>query len=220
MINDDDKFDIIERYLGGILDEETTREVEQRMDNDEAFRKEVLLQEGISKFLDNNDPDYREMKEDLDRIAEEREISTSRRTSQPEVSKPNGTMPIIQFISQHRFALAAAVSLILVAVVLFLLNPFQEPTSQLAYVEVLFPEGAMGSEPASVPDSIAIMIISDDDQYNFHYSLGDTLKLYGDFNADSLSILYRPNAQDYFLQRNGKEYLLVSDKMIRTLEVY
>lgn len=97
----------------------------------------------------------------------------------------------------------------------------------MAYLEVQLPQGVRGGLPIAdsltargglpVADSLAVQIIRGEENYPFHYQLGDTLNLYGDFNPEDLQLFYDPNQNLYFLQLQDKTYLLEKPDKITPL---
>lgn len=204
MIDDENRTDLIDRYLEGDLSDEDRREFEERMENNREFRKEVALQQKIAQTV--KEQERAKLKNEIKQLFEE-EIN----------NKESGSAPVIDISSRWRtFAIAAAVAALLVASVIFIVNRTEVVGPQIVYLEVKLLPGSRGSLP--VPDSLALEVITEDPAYSFHYQLGDTLRLYGDFDLDALGIFYEPNDNQYLLQWKGREYELVETEEVLPIE--
>lgn len=99
MITDENKYDVIDAYLLGLLHEDGRREVEQKMADDPAFQTEVILQKVLLAELD------RQETADTDRLidqllAEEAQTGTAPTQTGAEIETET-EVPIIP-IGQNR----------------------------------------------------------------------------------------------------------------------
>lgn len=202
MINDENKTEIIDLYLEGNLSEELQQEVEERMQTDALFRQEVALQKKVIKVI--QDTEREKLKEEISSIFDE--------------GNENKEAPVIPMQNRRlRYAIAASVSLLLVAATLFfILRPSTDVDVQ--YLAVNLPSGTRGELPDGVPEELPVLIYNDNQDYNFHYQLSDTLKLYGPFNVEELSLTYEPNRGNYLLTTSQETYLLVASENIQPLQ--
>lgn len=201
MINEENKTELIEQYLHGELRDKDLNEFKERMQSDPAFRWEVALQQKIAFAVREEQRGH--MKAKISKIFQE-EI------------KEKGVTPVINIRSRRiNLGIAAAFTLLLAAGTVFLLLRKDEPETQLAYLEVRLPKGVRGGLPLA--DSLAVQIIRGEDDYSFHYRLGDTLNLYGDFHPEELQLFYDPNQKQYFLWLKDKNYPLDESSNITPL---
>lgn len=204
MIDDENRTDLIDQYLEGELSGEALREFEERLNEDREFRKEVALQQKIAHTI--KEQERAKLKSEIKQLFNE-EIN----------NKESGGAPVIDIASRRRnFAIAAIVTVVLVASVLFIVNQREVVRPQIVYLEIKLLPGSRGSLP--VPDSLAVDIVSEDPAYSFHYQLGDTLRLYGDFDKHELGIFYEPNDELYLLQWEGQEYELEKTEEVLPIE--
>ena len=212
MINDENRTDLIDQYLDGELSGEALQEFEEQMDSDRDFRKEVALQQKIVHTI--KEKERNELRNTIKQLFEEEIESKNLPTTdtledqdQEDDTKvvdiaPSPT-PLWRYV-----AIAAAIGLLIAAAIVLLSRQPGSSENQFAYLEVSVPPGGRGELPTQIPDSLAVEIISQHPEYSSHYQLGDTLKLYGDFSIDDLTIYYEPNAELYLLLMDDTEYSL------------
>lgn len=203
MINDQNKIEIIDLYLENALPEKLRLEVEERMKNDYYFRNEVELQRKVIAMI--QEEERGEMKKELDILFESDEEESSH------LKKATSMRPLTV-----RYAIAATVSILLLAGGIFYLTRDSAPEVQ--YVAVNLVDGARGTLPGGVPEQLPLIIYPEHAEYNQHYQLGDTLSLYGDFVVEELVLGYEPNQELFILRTQGKVYLLNPNDQINSLQ--
>jgi hypothetical protein len=216
MIDDENRTDLIDQYLDEELSGEALREFEERMDSDSDFRKEVALQQKIVHTI--KEKERNELRNTIKQLFEEEIDSknlphTGKSEDQGEVddtdddgkvvNMPPSTTPLWRYA-----AIAAAIFILIVAAIFLFDSQPSNNDPQFAYLEVTVPPGSRGGTDLPVPDLLAVEVISRHPEYSFHYQLGDTLKLYGEFSIDDLTIYYEPNAEQYLLLMDDTEYSL------------
>jgi hypothetical protein len=183
MINDHNKIEIIDLYLDDALPEKLRREVEERMRNDYSFRNEVEIQRKVIAMIRQDQRE--EMKKETNIIFESDEKATA-------------DSNVINLRGRSRYyAIAASVGLAILAAALFFFTQNTEP--EVSYLAVSLPDGARGSVPENISLQMPVLIFTDHDEYQQHYQLGDTLRLYGNFDPEELSLEYEPNQKIYLL---------------------
>lgn len=208
MINEDNKTEIIDQYLKGTLNPELVKEVEERIQIDAAFRHEVALQERIIRTIRESERTF--LHKELDHMFDETLGRKDTDKDEP---------PIIPLAKQNRnYAVAAVVALLIVAGVAFWWNGKQSSEQEVRYMAVNLPAGSRGTLPASVADSIPMLIISHEMLYDFHYQFDDTLKLYGYFQQKEMLLIYEPTRQTYELKIDGQYYPLSKTETITPLQ--
>ncbi len=225
MINDDNKIEIIELYLKGELTGEMLQSFEKRLQEDEAFRKQVALEKEVLEGLDALGMD--ELQKDLAEIHEEEKSAGSEyaalRNRFAEIheevsSSEDSTKAKMLPMKKAYWQIAAAVALLVTSgiLVFIFLQPPDEPV--LAYVQVLEvdPEGNLARGGAK--DSLQVEIYPPTDTYDNHYQLRDKLTLYGNFSHKDLQFFYSPTTEQYFLEVDGQRYTLEKADEIRRLE--
>lgn len=200
MINDENKTEIIDLYLEGSLSEELQREVEERMQTDPLFRQEVAVQKKVIKVI--QEEERSKLKEEMKVIFEEDDNQQAK------------VIPIQR--SRFSYAVAAAVSLLLIAAALFFV--LRPTDAEVQYLAVSLPTGTRGELPDGVPKKFPVQIDADNQQYNFHYQLGDTLKLYGSFSWENLSLVFEPNRRNYMMLTPQDTFLLLPSETIQPLQ--
>jgi hypothetical protein len=201
MINDQNKIEIIDLYLENALPEKQKLEVEERMKNDYYFRNEVELQRKVIAMIKEEEREG--MKKELDILFESKEDEVRGRV----VSMRPSTV---------RYAIAATVSVLLLAGGIFYLTRDSAPEVQ--YVAVNLVDGARGTLPDGIPEQLPLIIYPEHDEYHQHYQLGDTLRLYGNFDLEKLSLEYEPNQASFILRIQEKVYLLNPNDQINSLQ--
>ncbi len=206
MINDENKTKIIDEYLAGTLDDDLRQEVEERIKSDAAFRREVALQDKIIQTVRNQE--RQAMRNKLE--------ATYQQTAGKEtaVSQEADVKPLSN--RRNYYAIAATIALLIAAGILFFLYR-QSAEPNFGYVAVQLPDGSRGDLPATVPDSLPLLIMPGDEAYPFHYRFGDTLALYGDFSLESLQVTYEPNREAWTLGISGQTYAIPKTGTIRPL---
>lgn len=192
MINDQNKIEIIDLYLENALPEKLRREVEERIKNDYYFRNEVELQRKVIAMI--QEEERGEMKKELDILFESDEEATA-----------DSKFVNMQGRSRY-YAIAASVGLAILAAALFFFTQNTEP--EVSYLAVRLPEGARGSVLENISLKMPVLIYTDHEEYQQHYQLGDTLRLYGNFDPEELSLEYEPNQKIYLLTTGEETYLL------------
>lgn len=203
MINDQNKIEIIDLYLENALPEKLKLAVEERMKNDYYFRNEVELQRKVIAMI--QEEERGEMKKELDILFE------SDREESGNLKKTTSMRPVTV-----RYAIAAVISVLILASGIFYLSRDTAPDVQ--YVAVNLVDGARGTLPADVPEQLPLIIYPEHEEYTQHYQLGDTLRLYGDFDPEKLSLEYEPNQALFILRTQGKVYLLNPNDQINSLQ--
>lgn len=203
MTDDENQTNLIDQYLGGNLNDDERRAFKKRMDDDRVFRKEVALQQKIAYTI--QEQERATLKNDIKLLFEE-EMNV----------QGDGGANLVAISSRRRYlAIAAAVALLVVAGMFFYVTQGGKQ-SQVAYLEVALYPRARGVGPE--PDSLAVQILPENPSYNFHYQLGDTLTLYGNFDTGDMTILYEPNTEQYILKLDEQEYELENTKEVLPLE--
>ncbi|MEK6479377.1 hypothetical protein WJR50_17675 [Catalinimonas sp. 4WD22] len=212
MINDENRTDLIDQYLSGELSGEMLQEFEEQLEGDSDFRKEVALQQKIIQTI--KEKERSDLRNDIKQLFKE-EVEDKKAPlggkadGQQEEVKEIDDRKVVD-ISPHRryIAIAAAIGLLILTAILFFTLQPDNSDPQFVFLEVTVPPGGRGVLPTQIPDSLAVEVISQHSEYNFHYQLKDTLKLYGDFNINDLTIYYEPNAEQYLLLIDDTEYSL------------
>ncbi|WKN32467.1 hypothetical protein PZB74_03785 [Porifericola rhodea] len=196
MINDDNKTEIIDKYLEGSLDLATRQEVEQKMQEDEAFREEVSLQQRIIQAVRKQE--RAALKQELSDIFEQENDK-------------------VRVLSKRNiyYAVAASILLVVAAGIFLWINTANSTVDGVLAVQLV--EGARGELPANIPDQVPTLIFKNEAQYNFHYQFGDTLKLYGNFSLEQLQLAYEPNHNNYRLLVDDESYPIQKNKAITPL---
>ncbi|MGD1890454.1 MAG: hypothetical protein ACFB15_07645 [Cyclobacteriaceae bacterium] len=213
MINEEDKTDIIDQYLAGTLDGELQLEVEDRINTDAEFRREVALQQKIIRNVRN-----RERESIRNELAE---LFTAeygkQKKSETEEATIEDEAKVIPFYRRQWFsAIAASVAFALIAgLTIWYTTETDDTVLYAGKIEVQKPRS--GDIPPSVPDSLQVQIITDNDQYNFHYQFEGQLILYGDFRLDSVKLLYDSKKQQYLLEVERVYYPLEETEEITEL---
>lgn len=217
MINDENRTDLIDQYLDGVLSGEALQKFEEQMNIDQDFRKEVALQQKIVHTI--KEKERNELRSTIQQLFQE-EINNK---SLPPIGKLDDQVKVDETDHdatkvvdiapsptpfRRYVAIAATIGLLIVAAIFFFTRQPGNSETQFAYLEVTIPPGGRGELPTQIPDSLAVEIMNQHPEYDFHYQLGDTLKLYGDFNIDDVTIYYEPNAEQYLLLMDDTEYSL------------
>ncbi|MEQ9442219.1 MAG: hypothetical protein RIG62_24470 [Cyclobacteriaceae bacterium] len=196
MITEENKTEIIDQYLAGSLSAELRHEVEERLKTDSEFKRDVAIQQKVIQTIQR-----------MGRESFRKELAElSLGVELPEA----GNMPMMN--RRPLYYAAAAVALLMVAGLFWLLNKRPPTETYRGYVAVIEIEHSRGS--SDVPDSIPITIFKEDD-YDFHYQWGDTLMLYGNFAPEDLSVTYEN--ETYFLQIKNRLYPILKDHTIHLL---
>jgi len=205
MINEENKEEIIERYLENKLTGEELKEFEEKMATDAAFRREVALQKKIVRNV--HTVGREQLRAQLKDI--HKEMMADQDTKEETKVVPLWQRKTVQY------AIAAAIALLMVAGVVFVLL---QDTTHGIQKDVLAVEtiGTRG-EPQN-RGMIAVNIYPPEDTLTQHYQFTDTLKLYGAFEMEKIRIVYNLSNDQYMLQANGKTYGLRKTAAIVRLE--
>ncbi|NME69232.1 hypothetical protein [Flammeovirga aprica] len=202
-----DKTTLIDGYLEQNLSTELLKYVENKLEEDESFQKEIeaqqhiissvkrnALKEKLQAFEQQNEPDEQEVKEE-----------------------PVKEVKFIPF-SPKTISLAASIVIILFISIFFLSNPDKEVQVISSYkVEVEQIQeglGFAGDEQGKINVQIVV-----DGEHNFHYKLtNEKLKIYVEEGkkVDNLKIRYdATSSPSYRVSIEGKDYYIdLSDEIL------
>lgn len=213
MINEEDKTDIIDQYLAKTLTDELRLEVEERINTDAEFHREVALQQRIIRTVRN-----RERESVRSKLAELFALEYGEQKKKETGETPADSEAKVVPINRQTWfsAIAASVAIALIA---GLTIWYTSGTDDVVFYsgKVLVQKPRSGNIPPSVPDSLQVQIITDHDQYDFHYQFDDQLILYGDFRLDSVKLLYESKKQQYLLEKDSVYYPLEETEEITEL---
>ncbi len=207
MINKQNKDKIITQYLQGKLSSELAREVEERIQTDAEFLHEVTLQERIMRTIYESERVF--LNNELDHLFEDN-IGWSQE------EHALSLVPLAKKRSGYTAGMVAALLLIATGIAFWWYG--KPTTSKVQYMKVALPANGHDSLSSKVAGSLPVLIIDDKMLYDFHYQLGDTLRLYGYFQPSDMQLHYNAGQQGYVLRTDGHTYPLAKTDMITPLQ--
>jgi hypothetical protein len=212
MITDENKTEIIDSYLEGSLDAADRQEVEERMRQDAAFRREVELQHALTQQIQLRGE--LQLKKRLGALHEQH-LGTGQRTEEEQRTNVRSL-----WSRRAYWAVAASLALLLVVGSVLWLNRatwFSGGTSsgrqpiafQVPVLEKGDSELGFGGETA-VTDSVVVQLLQEA-QYNNHYRFRDTLQLFLSqplAQPSGIKLNFDRQTSTYHLELNGNTYRL------------
>jgi hypothetical protein len=237
MMNEDRDTDLIDRYLKNALQGEELKAFEERVTTDSFFKKEVELQrrlvlllkeKGLREMFQKTEQEVYKKKDESEQLLGENHVpNVFQKADQDVFPEENPPLKKIHTSWNTFYAVAAAIAFFLIvgAILYFSLNSddvkFGNP--QLATIaydgDINPPFPTMGTRGASdtPPQYAPVLIYPPTGKYTFHYQFADTLRLYGNFDASTLSVSYQNKSEQYLLIIDSVEYKLQRNKTITPL---
>jgi hypothetical protein len=196
----------IEKYLLNQLSGKELEAFNERLQEDPLLRQEVALQRKVIGMVE-----LAEFKNVMEQS--HREIARDEEQLRPVAAKPSAEThaPIIPLRRNTwlYYAIAASVLLLLVAGVVFYRSTVSATplVTDIKYV-VQRGEPGLGVAGVSAESTIPVKIYPPEANRNYHYRFDDTLRLYGNFEARNLTLLYNEPKEEYRLQDQQRKYVL------------
>jgi len=206
MINEENKEEIIERYLENKLTGEQEHEFEAKMDADAALRREVALQKKIITNVQT-----------IGRTQLHTQLKDIHKEMLAEQGAKRAKMISMLPHNLSYYAIAAVVTLLMAAGAIWILvfRPSDEPTLAFLPIQAI---DRTGNTRGFAGGMQTVVIYPPKDSLDFHYQLADTQKLYGTFDTEEIKLFYNLNTDQYFLETHQQRYILRKTPSIMRLE--